>query len=162
VIRLRPATLSDVPLLIVWDLDPDVAASSGDDDFFDWEYEIPRGFPWRDLLIAEWDGEPVGFMQIIDPANEESHYWGECEPDLRAIDIWIGAERHRGRGIGTAMMRAAIDRCFAPPDVDAIIIDPLESNEGACRFYERLGFTFVETRTFGTDVCRVYRLERPR
>jgi aminoglycoside 6'-N-acetyltransferase len=160
-IHLRAAVLGDVPLLQEWDRDPDVAASGGDDGAFDWEYEIPRVFPWRELLIAEWEGEPVGFLQLIDPAEEESHYWGACDPDLRAIDIWIGAARHRGSGIGTAMMRAAIERCFAPPHVTAVIIDPLVSNVRAHRFYERLGFRFVEIRWFDQDECRVYRLERP-
>jgi aminoglycoside 6'-N-acetyltransferase len=144
-----------------WDEDPDVIAGGGDDDDFDWEYEIPRVFAWRELLVAEWDGEPVGFIQIIDPAQEESHYWGDCAPDLRAIDIWIGSAVHRGRGIGTAMMHAAIDRCFTPPEVTAIIIDPLVRNARARRFYERLGFHFVEVRWFDQDECAVYRLERP-
>lgn len=160
-IELRAATLDDVARLREWDDDPDVIAGGGDDDDFDWEYEIPRVFPWRELLIAEWEGEPVGFLQLIDPAEEESRYWGDCEPNLRAIDIWIGASRHRGRGIGTAMMQAAIDRCFAPPEVTAIIIDPLARNERARRFYERLGFEFVEIRWFDQDECAVYRLERP-
>jgi len=40
------------------------------------------------------------------------------------------------------------------------LIDPLESNTRALRFYERLGFTFVEHRTFDTDFCRVYRFDR--
>jgi aminoglycoside 6'-N-acetyltransferase len=32
----------------------------------------------------------IGFVQIIDPAREESHYWGDAPGGLRAIDIWIG------------------------------------------------------------------------
>mgnify|MGYP003467119708 CR=1 FL=1 len=36
-------------------------------------------------------------MQIIDPALEESHYWGDIGPDLRAIDIWIGSPGDLGR-----------------------------------------------------------------
>jgi aminoglycoside 6'-N-acetyltransferase len=42
-----------------------------------------------------------------------------------------------------------------------VLIDPLASNEGALRFYERLGFEFVEERDFGSDHCRVYRFPRP-
>lgn len=58
------------------------------------------------------------------------------------------------------MMRLAIDRCFADPTVGGILIDPMASNDGARRFYERLGFRFVENRSFGDDDCAVYRLER--
>ena len=57
-------------------------------------------------------------------------------------------------------MREAIRRCFAPPAVTAILIDPLASNTDAIRFYERLGFRFVERRMFGADDCHVMRLDR--
>ena len=43
-------------------------------------------------------------MQIIDPLAEPTHYWGEVEPNLRALDIWIGEKDALGRGYGTAMM----------------------------------------------------------
>ena len=116
--------------------------------------------PWREQLIAEADGVPIGFVQIIDPAEEESHYWGDAPANLRAIDIWIGEEAYLGRGHGTEIMRMAIDRCFAPPEVTAIIIDPLVSNTRSHRFYQRLGFAPIERRSFGADDCLVHRLDR--
>ena len=57
-------------------------------------------------------------------------------------------------------MRLALARCFSDVTVKAVIVDPLSSNTGACRFYERLGFRRVERRRFGEDDCRVYRLDR--
>jgi aminoglycoside 6'-N-acetyltransferase len=45
--------------------------------------------------------------------------------------------------------------------VEAVVIDPRADNTRAHRFYERLGFRFVERRRFGEDDCFVYRLERP-
>jgi aminoglycoside 6'-N-acetyltransferase len=82
-------------------------------------------------------------------------------PDnLRAIDIWIGEAADRNKGHGTVMMRLALARCFAPPDVTAVLIDPLATNVDAQRFYERLGFAFVERRDFYGDDCLVYRLSR--
>ena len=110
--------------------------------------------------VVSVDGRPVGFLQIIDPAAEETHYWGDVEGGLRAIDIWIGEEEDLGRGYGTRMMRLALERCFADPGVGAVLIDPLEINIRARRFYERLGFRLVERRRFGDDDCCVYRLER--
>lgn len=159
--RLRPATLADLPTLRAWDEDPVVAASGGEDDDFDWAGEIPRAVPWREILIAEVDGRAIGVVVVIDPAAEETHYWGDCGPGLRALDIWIGDAADRGRGWGTALMRLVIDRCFADPAVTAILLDPLEENRDAHRFYERLGFVAVERRRFGADDCVVYRLERP-
>ena len=158
-VTLRPATLGDLELLRHWDEQPHTVASDPDDDW-GWETELARNPPWREQLIAEVDGRPVGFLQIIDPAEEDSHYWGDAPPNLRAIDIWIGEASDLNRGYGTAMMRLAIARCFAAPEVTAILIDPLASNTAAHRFYERLGFRFVERRRFGEDDCFVYRLER--
>lgn len=158
-VTLRDATLADLPLLERWDEDPAVLESDPNDDWH-WAEELAKVHTWRDQLIIEADGVPVGFVQIIDPALEDSHYWGDCGPGLRAIDIWIGEASHRNRGIGGAAMREAIRRCFAPPEVTAIVIDPLASNTDAIRFYERLGFRFVERRVFGADDCHVMRLDR--
>ncbi|MEZ4365065.1 MAG: GNAT family N-acetyltransferase [Kofleriaceae bacterium] len=158
-LSLRPATLDDLDLLRRWDEAPHVVASDPNDDW-GWEHELTRTPPWREQLVAEVDGRPIGFVQIIDPALEDSHYWGDCGPNLRAVDLWIGEADALGAGHGTEMMRAALARCFAPPEVTAVIIDPLTSNAGAIRFYQRLGFEFVEHRRFGEDDCAVHRLER--
>jgi aminoglycoside 6'-N-acetyltransferase len=159
--RLRTASPSDLALLRYWDTKPHVISASGDDGFLDWQTELGRKPDWRELLIAESDGRPIGMVQIIDPAREETHYWGEIEPDLRAIDIWIGEETDLGRGYGRQMMRLALERCFAGATVRAVLVDPLSKNIRAQRFYERLGFKSVEHRMFGTDDCLIYRLERP-
>lgn len=158
-VTLRDATPDDRPTLERWDEEPDVVASDPHDDWH-WEVELARRPAWREQLIAEVNGRPIGFVQIIDPALEESHYWGDVPEGLRAIDIWIGVGEYRGRGYGTEMMKLAIARCFAVESVQAIIIDPLISNTDAIRFYERLGFTAVERRSFGEDDCLVMRLER--
>jgi aminoglycoside 6'-N-acetyltransferase len=158
--KLRPATIADPELLKHWDEQPHVQAASGNDDWFDWEAELQQDPTWRELLIAEVDGRPIGGLQIIDPAEEETHYWGDIEPDLRAIDIWIGEASDLGRGHGTVMMREALDRCFAHLEVKAVLIDPLAANTRSHRFYERLGFRFVERRVFDADECIVYRLLR--
>ena len=158
-LALRPATPGDADTLRRWDEQPHVVAS-GWDPGWDWDAELARSPDWRDQLIAEIGGRPIGVVQIIDPAREESRYWGEVPTGLRAIDVWIGEPSDLGRGYGTAMMRLALGRCFAAPDVSAVLIDPLATNTRAHRFYERLGFSFVEARRLGGDDCLVYRLDR--
>jgi aminoglycoside 6'-N-acetyltransferase len=157
-ITLREATINDLTLLQHWDEQQHVIDASDDD--WGWETELPLKPDWREQLIAEIDGRPLGFIQIIDPAREDTHYWGVAPDNLRAIDIWIGEADDLGKGYGTVMMSLAIERCFAPAEVTAILIDPLESNTRSQVFYERLGFRFVEKRSFGEDNCLVYRLER--
>lgn len=159
-ITLRPATLADVPLVRHWDEQPHVIESDPDSDW-DWETELAHTPDWREQLVAELDGRPIGFLQIIDPAREEGHYWGDVPHNLRAIDIWIGEPDCLGKGYGTTMMRLAFERCFADPAVTAILIDPLATNTRAHRFYEHLGFQFHEKRNFGDEAdCFVYRLDR--
>lgn len=161
VIALRPATPADLTLVRRWDEQPHVLAADPNDDW-EWETELGRSPSWREQLIAEVDGRPVGFVQIIDPALEESRYWGSVPPGLRAIDLWIGEATELGKGYGTEMMRLALARCFDDPTVQAVLVDPLAGNARAHRFYERLGFRFVEQRRFGLDDCFVYRLDRSR
>src|SRR5262245_58096545 len=158
-VRLRPATLADLELLEHWDEQPHVVASDPKDDW-GWERELAFEPDWREQLVAELDGRPIGFLQIIAAEPEETRYWGDVGPGYRAIDIWIGEASDLSRGYGTAMMRLALARCFAEPGVRAVLIDPLASNTRAQRFYERLGFRFVEHRRFGDDDCCVYRLYR--
>ena len=158
-IILRPATIEDLDLLLHWDEQQHVIDSDPDDDW-EWEIELNRDPNWRKQLVAEFDGEPIGFIQIIDPYLEESHYWGDVAQNKRAIDIWIGEAYNLNKGYGTQMMKLAIDRCFSDPAVISILIDPLKTNIKAHRFYERLGFKFVEERVFNESVCFVYELER--
>jgi len=168
VLTLRPATLTDAAHLERWDRDADVIASHGleaqADEIWrdeDWRAEIAAAPAWRRILIGEEDGRPFGVVVDIDPALEETHYWGDCGPGLRAFDTWIGEAKDRGRGLGTAMMREALAIAFADPAVNAVVIDPLLTNNRAIRFYERCGFRAVEERRFGDDDCLVMRCDSP-
>jgi aminoglycoside 6'-N-acetyltransferase len=158
-ITLREATPDDVSLLRHWDEQPHVIESDPNDDW-NWEEELLRSPDWRKQFIAEFNGRPIGFVQIIDPAKEESKYWGEIESGFRAVDIWIGEADDLNKGYGTIIMRKALEYCFQNPDVKKVLIDPLVSNHNAHRFYERLGFLFLREQQFGNDLCRVYYFTR--
>lgn len=160
-IILRPATIADLPIIQHWDAQPHVLDSDPDDDW-EWETELLHEPDWRKQLIAELDGRPIGFVQIIDPALEATHYWGDVPQGLRAIDIWIGEASDLGKGYGSIMMQLAINQCFSTPSVSAILIDPLATNGRAHRFYERMGFRFVEQKTLGDNDsdCFVFELTR--
>ena len=158
-VNLRPAGNDDLSLLRYWDQQPHIIQSDPDTDW-EWEVELPRNPAWREQLIAEVAGRAIGFIQIIDPKLEDSHYWGDVDANLRAIDIWIGEVDYLAQGYGTEMMHLAIGKCFDDPMVTAILIDPLASNTRAHRFYQRLGFKFLEERYFEQDHCYVYQLLR--
>src|SRR5687768_7322195 len=134
-VTLRSATPEDAVWLDLWDTDADVIACSSDDPNAtiafagtEWAEELAAQDEHSQYFIAELDGRPIGAMQICDPHLETSHYWGEIAPNLRAVDIWIGAPGDRGKGHGREMMRLALQRCFADSRVTGIVIDPLASN----------------------------------
>ena len=184
-LSLRNATIDDLDMVLAWDENEHLQDSGGDIDFNDWnwEYELPRNPTWRYQLIgslhfmeridddaSSYVGQanmlPIGFVQIIDPKEEETHYWGEpCESGLRAIDIWIGEEDYIGQGYGTKLMKLALKICFEGENdnastVNAVLIDPMYDNKAAHRFYQRLGFQPIGERYFGPDRCLVHRLNR--
>ena len=171
-IILRNATIDDMTMLLAWDEKEHLQGSyGGDPDFNDWnwDYELRRNdLSWRYQLIAqvvenENNTIPIGFVQIIDPLEEESHYWGiDCEPNLRAIDIWIGDERFINRGYGTQIMKEVLQSSFVfgNTNVTGVIIDPMADNYAAHRFYQRLGFIPVRIRYFGPDRCLIHRMNR--
>lgn len=159
IVTLRSATTNDLPYLRQWDNDPDVLASDPNDDW-NWDEEITRTPSWRHQLIIEADEHPVGFIQIINAVEEETHYWGEQAPGTYAIDIWIGVASARRRGIGSMAMKMAIEKCFQDLGATRIVIDPLISNDKAIAFYRRFGFRDVEFRTFGEDECLVMELRK--
>jgi aminoglycoside 6'-N-acetyltransferase len=166
-IVLRPATLAHVPLFDRWDRQPHVISATSDNPAAEKAFEDtywPDELAARDehslYFVAELDGRPIGAMQMIDPRRESTHYWGNIQPNLRALDIWIGEPDCLGKGYGETMMRLAFLLCFADPAVTAIVIDPLASNVRAHNFYRRLGFKPMGRRRFGDDDCLVHELGR--
>lgn len=159
-VALRRATPADLSLLERWYRQPHLQEALGDADW-QWAAELARNPDWREQLVAEVDGRPIGFLQIIDPSREDSQYWGCIEPGYRVLDLWIGEPDALGSGYGSQIINFAIARCFADPSVKGILVDPADSNTRAHRFYERLGFKYVACRCFGDDRCFVYRLRRP-
>jgi aminoglycoside 6'-N-acetyltransferase len=169
ILVLRAAKHADIPNLERWDRDPTVIAMTSDDP--DETVAFGEGNDWieninlykRDVWeywIAEVDGRPIGAMQLCDPYLEPTHYWGDVEPNLRALDIWIGEPDARGQGHGGMMMSLGLVCCFEHPDVTAVLVDPLASNTRAHKFYQRLGFVPTERRMFGEDDTLVHTLTR--
>ena len=202
-IRLRNATRDDVHLLQQWDeqeylQNPDTMGDAEYNDW-NWEYELSRSnLPWRWQLIAETNTTnttnnmdmmiPIGFIQLIDPALEESDYWG-CQEQQKqqqqqqlnhttdnstiispgtvwAMDIWIGNPDYLGQGYGTVMMETALQQyCFVQDNnktnaVEAVWVDPMANNLSAQRFYQKFGFEPQGIRYFGPDRCLVHVLTR--
>jgi hypothetical protein len=61
----------------------------------------------------------------------------------------MGEATYLGQGYGTQIMQLLLARCFIHPQVQAVLVAPLDSNTRAHRFYQRLGFVPPEHRYFG-------------
>lgn len=63
-LRLRAAVPSDAPMLRRWESAPHLAELLGDDDW-EWEISLAAPHPGHRPFVAEVDGHPVEFLEIL-------------------------------------------------------------------------------------------------
>ena len=107
--------------------------------------------PHRRILVAVVDGTVVGMVDVtlVDPPPDGSIYRSVPTADL-GITVM---EDHRGRGVGQALMAAA-EQDARSRGARRIILDVIAANDGARRFYDRLGYReqgLVLSRDLATD-----------
>lgn len=90
-------------------------------------------------FIAETEGQPVGaaWWRLF---NEDDHGYGFIEPTVPEVSIAV-AEKMRGQGIGTALLRAIIEQ--ASKQHVSVLSLSVERDNPALRLYERFGFRRV-------------------
>ena len=96
----------------------------------DWADNFFRGARGDRLLVAEADGEVIGFLLALDGT------------EASVIDLIAVATRARGRGAGRALVCGLAD---SRPDYP-LVAGTQVANVGALRFYEGLGFTVQQTQ----------------
>ncbi len=93
-----------------------------------------------ELWLAEdegQDGGPVlGTVTVCPPDSVWREISGPGEGEFRMLAV---APRARGRGVGEALARFAIDR-LAEQGAHAVVLSSLSTMHAAHRLYERLGF----------------------
>ena len=83
--------------------------------------------------VAEVDGELVGYLKLN---------WGLSGRDASYVALVNVHPRYRGRGIGTSLLKRAIERSLEL-GLDRVDLHTWPGNEGAIRLYKRLGFFWV-------------------
>jgi len=87
------------------------------------------------------DGEPIGYIQSYIAKDSGEGWWpDEQDPGVRGIDQFLAHADQIGRGVGSAMVRAFVQRLFGDPAVTRIQTDPSPQNRRAIRCYEKAGF----------------------
>jgi L-phenylalanine/L-methionine N-acetyltransferase len=88
-------------------------------------------YPHAAVLVAEADGRVVARLSLArDPHPASAH--------VADLGLMVAAD-HRRRGIGTALLRAAVDWAQAA-SVRKLELHVFPHNEPALRLYERFGF----------------------
>ena len=136
-LRTRPADAADGPLLYRLDHDSwstlgEVAERSApptaDSTLFD-ERHRPQ-----DYLVAELDGEVVGYVRLVPPTPLPSN------AHIRQISGLAVARSARRRGVGAALVAAAVARARRV-GARRVTLRVLGHNAPARRLYEAAGFT---------------------
>ena len=134
-VTIRPASADDVPRLVELCRLLDVGQEPVLDD-----EQARRHFleltsrPRHRVYVAEQDRRVVGTFSMVFVGGLAHGARDSC-----VIEDVVVAEEARGAGIGTTMMRFAMDLCAGRECYKLVLSSHLD-RENAHRFYERLGF----------------------
>ncbi|MDH3300108.1 MAG: acetyltransferase [Acidimicrobiia bacterium] len=165
--EFRPLGRSDFDLVIRWLADPEVHRW--------WHHEFTAEAVERDfgpavdgtdptdmhlVLTAERDGlraEPIGLVQsysFADHPGDEQELAAviDVPPGTGSIDYLIGEADNRGRGVGTAMIRAYVDRIWVTkPSIDVLIVPVVAANVASWKALAGAGFTRLRQANLEPD-----------
>jgi GNAT superfamily N-acetyltransferase len=139
-VRIRPAGGADIPAIVVLLADDALGRTREDlsaaaNRAYAEALERIEADPCNTIWVAELDGAVLGTMQTI--LIHGLAHRGATRLEIEAVRV---SARHRGLGIGEALMRFAI----AEAERHGARIVQLTSDtqrRDAHRFYEQLGFT---------------------
>lgn len=156
-VELKLFERSHLTSLAQWLSSPAVARWYPDpDDILSWASQRPEG--GSHAVIAESALE-LGYVRWQRVNRDTLDSLGLLEiPDGSVdIDILIGEESCRGRGIGTAVLHRLLDRLRLEGGVPLVGLSPEPENAMAIRSYEKAGFQFRRNYSV-EDGGRVYSL----
>ncbi|MEV7143321.1 GNAT family N-acetyltransferase [Streptomyces tauricus] len=100
-----------------------------------------------DVLVAVEDvkgggagarGRLLGGVTFVPAGGPMAEVSRDGEAEIRMLAV---AKDARGRGVGTALVRACVDRARATAGCAAVVLSTQRTMHSAHRIYERLGFT---------------------
>lgn len=97
------------------------------------ESDVQGSDPWVHVLVAEDDGALVGYVAVLRLARFQ---YGQRGIDLHHVYV---NDSHRGRGVGGALVGAALD-LGARLGASYATVTATPANVAAQKFYASLGF----------------------
>ncbi|MGZ9275156.1 MAG: AacA4 family aminoglycoside N(6')-acetyltransferase [Nitrospira sp.] len=165
-ITLRLMTEQDLPMLHDWLNRPHIVEWWGGDDARPTMEDVCAKYQPRVLArdrvtpyIAMLEQVPIGYAQSYVALGCGDGWWEEeTDPGVRGIDQSIADPQLLGKGLGTLLVRALVERLFSDPQVTKIQTDPAPTNLRAIRCYQKAGFRIVR-QVFTPDGPAVYMLQ---
>lgn len=99
--------------------------------------------PEQDVLVAEEDGQLLGFAMVEYIKREETNSIYAVH-EAHIVEIGVD-ETSQGKGIGTALIQAVKDAAKVR-GCRSVQLDVWEFNKSALRFYEKLGFVTLRRK----------------
>lgn len=139
-IYLRPAERDDIPMFVAWLTDYRTSRTLG--------LSAPMSRvseeQWFEQLVADQGKGRYHFVACLLADDRPVGTVGLFDLDLQngtaGLGIQVGAPEDRGRGLGTDMLRALLSFGFGMLRLERIWLDVYDTNPGARRVYERVGF----------------------
>jgi ribosomal protein S18 acetylase RimI-like enzyme len=106
-----------------------------------WEYRRRQYLDWlsqgeHTLLLAERDGEPIGYAVVSVGGGAATWDVGDRTVEIETLSV---LESERGKGVGRALTDAAAG-VATEAGAGSVLVGVAHSNEDALRFYEREDF----------------------
>lgn len=157
-VTTRPMTRGDLPAVLAWRRDPEVArwwlAEPDERTAEKYAERIDGRSPTR-LWVVEVNGRSVGFVQDYRIGDHPEYAVLGPDPDAIGVDYAIGAGQWRGRGLGPRVLWAWMRRARSRfPEATAYFAAPDHRNAASLRVLAKSGFTeglwFDEPQEDGT------------
>jgi RimJ/RimL family protein N-acetyltransferase len=166
--QFRAMEAGDLPLMRRWLEAPHVAAWWGEPETeLGTIRDMIEGRDTTKPFIFSVDGEPAGYIQVWFIGHHQNATWiadhpwlAELPSETVGVDLSIGDPEKLGRGIGSGVLRAFVQRLINEGR-RTIIIDPDPANGRAVRAYEKAGFRAIPRLLGRTGDALIMQYELP-
>lgn len=143
-VLLRKLSDEDIPLFKKWLYTPHIAAWYHHP--LNWIEEVEKRnaeFSFLQHFIVEIKNRSIGFCQLYEYHHSGEDWHGNTEVNgTYSIDYFIGDTDYLGKGYGTEIIKALIEKIKMQNNAKRIIVQPEPKNKASCNTLLSSGFSF--------------------